>query len=153
MKYKELEKEIQNLNTVYGKRLKVSKDEHSIEIYDDTHYYVSISNNEPYCMQTWKGGFSSLEENLRYNLLRIVYEFTQTPIDSRNLYPKFYISSKLTPDYNKSFLFKFDGDIDSLAWGYQNGGNTEFTQEEIDYICDKFHTDLRDFKIEEVEDE
>ncbi|EGS30020.1 hypothetical protein HMPREF9130_0425 [Peptoniphilus sp. oral taxon 375 str. F0436] len=152
MRYKELEKEIQNLNTAYNKKFKITKDEKSIEIFDETRYYVSISNHEPYCMQTWKESFLSLDENLRHDLLSIVYNFAQTPVDSRNLYPKFYISSKLTSDYDMSFLFKFDGNIDSLAWGYQNGGNTEFTQKEIDYICDKFHTNLRDFKIEEVEE-
>lgn len=153
MRYKELEKQIQNLNTVYGKQLKISKGNHFIEIYDDNRCYASIASNTLYCMQMWQESFSSLEENLRYDLLKIVYEFAQTPIDLRNLFPKFYISSTLTPkDYGR-FLFKFDGNIDSLAWGGKNGGNTEFTQKEIDYICDKFHTNLRDFKIEEVENE
>lgn len=152
MRYKELEKEIQNLNTAYNKKFKITKDEKSIEIFDEIRCYISISSHERYCMQVWKESFLSLGENLRHDLLSIVYKFAQTPVDSRNLYPKFYISSKLTPSQLARFLFKSDGDVDVLGWGCKDGGGAEFTQKEIDYICDKFHTDLRDFKIEEVEE-
>lgn len=81
-----------------------------------------------------------------------MYEFAQTPIGARNLSPKYYISSKLTPDDDGRFLFKIGGNIDHLAWGDRCGGDTKFTQEEIDYICDKFHANLSDFNIEEVEE-
>lgn len=150
MEYKDLERQIQDLNIAYKRRLKISKDNHSIEIYDDIRCYVSIASNTSHCMQVCQESFSSLEENLRYHLLKAVYKFAQTPVDSRHLYPKFYLSSKLTPDDDCRFLFKIGRHIDSLGWGYKNGGDTEFTQEEIDYICDKFHTNLSDFVIEEV---
>ena len=85
-------------------------------------------------------------------MLHAAMEYAKTPLDERNLFPRFYISSKLTPDDDSSFLFTLGGDIDHLAWGDKNGRGTKFTQKEIDYICDKFHTNLSDFNIEEVEE-
>lgn len=151
MKYKELERQIQNLNIAYEKQLKISNNGQLVDIYDDNYRYAAITNNTPYCMQVWEESFTSLEDDLRHDLLKALYEFAQTPINLRNLFQKFYISSKLTPDDNCSFLFKDCGDIDDLGWGYKDGENVEFTQKEIDYICDKFHTNLSDFNIEEVE--
>lgn len=152
MTYKEFQNQINRLNVIYGAELEVRNDGHStfVEMHEIT--FARVSNSVPYCVDMCYFGSLALDDNLRHDLLKIVYEFAQTPVDSRNLYPKFYISSTLTSDYDMRFLVKFNGDIDSLAWGYQNGGNTEFTQKEIDYICDKFHTNLRDFKIEEVEE-
>lgn len=106
----------------------------------------------PYSLSVSSLAFNELDDNLRHDLLSVVYEFAQTPIDSRNLFPKYHISSKLTPKVDEKFLFKFGGSVDHLAWGEKDGGGTEFTQKEIDYICEKFHTDLSDFDIDEVEE-
>lgn len=152
MKYKELKRQIQNLNIAYEKQLKIFTNDQALEIYDDLYIYVTIRNDIPYCMQVREDNFESLEDNLRYDLLKVSYEFAQTPIDSRKLFPKFYISSKLTPDHYGSFLFKFNEDIDHLAWGTKFGKGTKFTEKEIDYIRDKFNTKLNDFNIVEVEE-
>lgn len=151
MTYKELKKQIQIINVAYDKRFKVYHRERSIDIIDDKFCYASITAQVPYSVKTWNLGFESLDENLRYDLSQAIFDFTQTPIDSRKLFQKFYISSKLTPKAPEQFLFKFGGNIDYLAWGVKDGGGTEFTQDEIDYICDKFHTDLSAFNIDEVE--
>lgn len=151
MTYEELKKQIQNINFAYNKDLQVSYKEQSVHIGDADMCYAIISNRIPYSLYISGFGFEQLSnDNLRFDLLKAIYEFAQTPIDSRNLFLKFYISSKLTPNDYGRFLFKIGGDINSLAWGGKNGGNTKFTQKEIDYICDKFHTDLSDFNIEEV---
>lgn len=152
MTYKELKDRIKNINDVYGKQLKVSNKEESVYIGDANKCYAIITNQISYSLYISGVSFENLEENLRHALLKAVYEFAQTPIDSRNLFLKFYISSKLTPNDYGRFLFKIGGDINSLAWGGKNGGNTKFTQKEIDYICDKFHTNLSDFNIEEVKE-
>lgn len=152
MKYKELKKQIQNINIAYDKDFKISNNEYSINIRDDNLFYASISVQVPYSVYTWRSGLEDLDENLRYDLSQAIFDFTQTPIDSRELEQKFYISSKLTPNKLNRFLFKEFNNIDSLGWGYKDDGATEFTQKEIDYICDKFHTDLSDFNIEEVEE-
>lgn len=152
MTYKELEKQIQILNIAYERQFKVFNNGQSVGVRDDDWCYATISNHTPYSLHTSKMAFDTLEDNLRHDLLKTVYEFAQTPIDSRHLVPRFRISSKLTPNDDGRFLFKNDCDIDNLIWNYKGGGGDEFTQEEINYICDKFHTDLSDFNIEEVKE-
>lgn len=152
MIYQELKDRIKNLNAVYGTQLEVSHDKYSIFISESDICYVVVSNQLPYSLSMPDIVANSLEDNLRHDLLSIVYEFAQTPIKSRHIVQKFYISSKLTPNDYGRFLFKIGEDINSLAWGGKNGGNTKFTQKEIDYICDKFHTNLSDCNIEEVEE-
>lgn len=152
MKYKELKKQIQNINIAYDKDFKISNNGYSIDIRDDNWSYVSIAAKVPYSVSIGRSALEDLDENLRYDLLQAIFNFTQTPIDSRELERKFYISSKLTPNKLNRFLFKEFNNIDSLGWGYKDDGATEFTQEEIDYICDKFHTNLSDFNIDEVKE-
>ena len=152
MKFKELERQIQVINIAYGKQLKVTNNGRSVCICDANGCYVIITNRVPYSLHVSDVNFERLlEDNLRYDLLKAVYEFAQTPIDSRNLFPKYRISSKLTPNDDCRFLLKDCGDIDSLVWGGRHYNNNTFTQKEIDYICEKFHTDLSDFDIDEVE--
>lgn len=151
MTFEELKKQIQNINIAYDKEFKVSNNGYSIDIRDDKCCYAIISSCVPYSVQTQHLSLRGLGENLRHDLLQAIFDFTQTPVDSRCLSPRFYISSKLTPNDFGRFLFKLAGSIDDLAWGEQDDKNAEFTQEEIDYICDKFHTNLSDFNIEEVE--
>lgn len=150
MTFEELKKQIKNINIAYGIELKVSKGGQSVHIGDANGCYTIITNKISYSLYIAGVSFESLEDNLRHDLLSVVYEFAQTPVNLRNLSPKFTISSKLTPKVEEKFLFKFGGNIDYLGWGFKDGGGTEFTQEEIDYICDKFHTDLSDFNIDEV---
>lgn len=153
MTLKELKKQIQDLNIAYNVKYKVSKSRQSVYISDSNGCYVIITNCVPYCLYVSDTNFERLlDDNLRHNLLKAAYEFAQTPIDLRNLSPRFYVSSKLTPKVDEKFLFKFGGSINHLAWGIKDGGGTEFTQKEIDYICDKFHTNLSDFNIEEVKE-
>lgn len=152
MTIKELEKEIQNLNITYSIHFKVVNDGQFVSICVNDQNYANFANNASYCVDLWGLGFVNLEDNLRHDLLKIAYEFAQTPIEKRKLEQMYYISLKLTVTNSERFLFKFSGDINSLAWGYKSGGHTEFTQSEIDYIKKKFNTDLSDFNIEEVEE-
>ena len=152
MTYKELERQIQNINIAYDMDFKVWNNGHSVSIKVDNLCYVIITNRVPYSLYIPDVAFENLEDNLRHDLLKAVYEFAQTPIDARNLFPRFYISSKLTPNDDGRFLFKNGCDIDNLIWNYKGGGGDEFTQEEIDYIKKKFNTDLSDFNIEEVKE-
>lgn len=150
MTYKELERQIQNINIAYDMNFQVWNNGYSVSIKVDNLCYAIIKTRVPYSLYISDVAFENLEDNLRHDLLKAIYEFAQTPIDSRNLFPRFYISSKLTPDDYGRFLFKIGGDIDCLAWGEEYGVDSKFTQKEIDYICDKFHTNLSDFNIEEV---
>lgn len=150
MIYQELKDRIKILNVGYGTQLKVSHDKYSVFISDSDTCYVVVSNQLQYSLSMPDIVSNNLEDNLRHDLLNIVHEFAQTPIKSRCIVHKFYISSKLTPKVDEKFLFKFGGSVDHLAWGFKDGGDTEFTQDEIDYIKKKFHTDLSDFNIDEV---
>lgn len=152
MTYKEFKKQIQLLNIAYEKQFEVVNDRQSVMVRDFDWCYATIRTRMPYSLYTSRMCFEMLEENLRHDLLKAVYEFAQTPISSRHLVPRFHISSKLTPNDDGRFLFKNGCDVDNLIWNYKGGGGDEFTQEEIDYICDKFDTDLSDFNIDEVEE-
>lgn len=152
MTYKELERQIQHLNITYQTQFEVVNDGQFVSICANDQNYANFANNASYCVDLWGLGFANLEDNLRHDLLKIAYEFAQTPIEKRKLKQMYYISLKLTVANSERFLFKFSGDINSLAWGCKNGGHTEFTQSEIDYIKKKFHTNLSDFNIEEVEE-
>lgn len=152
MTYNELERQIQNINIDYDKQLIVSHNERYVTIRDDDWSYAIVSNRVPYALHTPCLAFEHLETIPRYDLLKVVYEFAQTPIEKRKSEQMYYISSKLTPQANKKFLFKFGGSVDHLAWGVKDGGGTEFTQEEIDEIKEKYDTDLKDFEIIEVEE-
>lgn len=152
MTYNELKKQIQILNIAYEKQFEVVNNGNSITVRDTDWYYATINNRIPYSLSVSSLAFNELDDNLRHDLLSVVYEFAQTSISSRHLVPRFRISSKLTPNDDGRFLFKKSCDIDNLIWDYKGGGGDEFTQEEIDYICDKFHTDLSDFNIEEVKE-
>lgn len=151
MTYQEFKKQIQLLNIAYEKQFEVVNDGQSVMVRDFDWCYATIKTRIPYSLYTSRMCFEMLEENLRHDLLKAVYKFAQTSLDARHLFSRFHISSKLTPKNNCRFLFKEGGNIDCLAWGWKQGEDTEFTQEEIDYICDKFHTDLSDFNIDEVE--
>lgn len=152
MTFEELKKQIKIINIAYDKDFKVWNNEHSVTIKVDNLCYAIIKNRMSYSLYIPNINFENLEDNLRHDLLKAIYDFAQTPIDARRLVSRFYISSKLTPDDYGKCLFKRDGDIDSLGWGRKDGGYTEFTQKEIDYICDKFHTNLSDFNIDEVKE-
>lgn len=152
MTYKELGKKISTLSNAYGKYIHTSNCDECVSIMIDEQIYAIVTNRISSCFSLSHFVWEELEENLRHDLLEVLHEFAQTPVDARYLVPRFYISSKLTQDDDYGFLFKDDGNIDSLGWGRKDGGYTEFTQEEIDYICDKFHTDLNDFNIEEVKE-
>ena len=152
MTYEKLKRQIQNINIAYDIELKVSNNGYSVSIGDSDTCYVVVSNQIPYSLSMSYIVSKNLEDNLRHDLLSIVYEFAQTTIESRYIPQRFYISSKLTPYDDEKFLFKFGGSVDHLAWGFKDGGGTEFTQEEIDYICEKFHTNLSDFDIDEVKE-
>ena len=150
MTYQEFKKQIQLLNIAYEKQFEVVNDGQSVMVRDFDWCYATIRTRIPYSLYTSRMCFEMLEENLRHDLLKAVYKFAQTSLDARHLFSRFHISSKLTPKNNCRFLFKEGGNIDCLAWGWKQGEDTEFTQEEIDYICEKFHTDLSDFDIDEV---
>lgn len=152
MTYEELKRQIQNLNIAYDKQFEIFDNGNSITVRDSDWYYATIRTHMSYSLSVSSLAFNGLDDNLRHDLLKAVYEFAQTPIDSRNSSPRFRISSKLTPNDDGGFLFKNGCDVDNLIWNYKGGGGDEFTQEEIDYICDKFHTNLSDFNIEEVKE-
>lgn len=152
MTYKELERQIQNINIAYDKEFKVSNRGYSIDIRVDNLCYAIITNRMPYSLYIFDVAFENLEDNLRHDLLNIIYNFAQTPIEERDGEKKFYISSRITPRISHRYLFKVDGNIDFLNWGVCGGVNAEFTQNEIDCIKKKYNTDLNSFIIDEVEE-
>lgn len=151
MTYKELKEHIQRLNKVYNKNLKISEGNLSIRIYDEIcFYYVSIPISIQYCLDIRQGKFVILDADLRYNLLKVVYEFVKTPPNQRGSYSRYQLASSLIADEQHKYLCKFNEEIDCLSWSDENDESTQFSPEEVDYVKDKFKTNLEDFIITEV---
>lgn len=81
-------------------------------------------------------------------VLKAAIEVSETPIEEREEKKFFNVFSKLTNE--NTCLIKSNGNIDNLVWDQKDNDNARFTQKEIDYIKEKFDTDLKDFNIIEI---
>lgn len=83
MTYNELINKISILSFAYEMDFTVATDDNHVTIKSGDVLFASISNILQYYMKLNHRMFMCLGDNLRHDLLKIVYEFTQTPIDSR----------------------------------------------------------------------
>lgn len=153
MTYEELKRQIQVINIAYGVKCKVSKTGQSVYVGDTNVCYAIISSLFPYSLYVSDINFERLlEDNLRHDLLKVVYEFAQTPINARRLQKRYQLRARLIADREDSYLYKCGGSIDKLGFNVESNIDTKFTKEEIDEIKEKYNTDLKDFDIIEVEE-
>ena len=153
MTYEELKRQIQVINIAYGVKYKVSKRGQSVYISDASGCYAIISNLVPYSLYVSDTRFERLlEDNLRHDLLKTVYEFAQTSINARHLQKRYQLRARLIADREDSYLYKCGESIDKLGFDVESNIDSKFTQEEIDKIKEKYNTDLKDFDIIEVEE-
>lgn len=83
MKIKEFKAAIQYTGAVYNIDLKVTEGERAFVIEYNSKFCGVVSKGVPYFMSTSYLCFVDLDENIKRNLLAIMYELAQTPLNER----------------------------------------------------------------------
>lgn len=136
--------------------LKIIQCTNCIEIYHENHQVAYVLRNRRfYLRMTYK--FCDLPKELQEKLFILLVEYTRTSLDKRGETQKFYLKFKLRTNQSGKFLNRNTTfDFFELNSKYNsNKFQTQFTQEEIDEIKEKFGVTLSDFEqipIEEDED-
>lgn len=155
MKIKQFKECIKRIADIHGVDLVFTENEFNFYIVSGPKQYATVSKSEPYLMNTGYPVFKELEENLRGDLLEVLYKLADTPISERQEEKKYYLKHRFLEDGNCSYL-NYDQDFKEL---YLNDRSqfremkTQFTQEEIDRMKVKYDTDLKDFEIIAVDEE
>lgn len=148
MKTKEFIKKVEEL----GYDIEVSRED--VIIKRDGCIFAMISRTSPYTMSTYTAfGVKYADE-----LLDLCVEYVKTPIEEREYVKKYCLYLKRTKrnffdDIGNYLTLNIKNNTFSLDVGVETANLTsEFTQEEIDEIKEKFNTDLEEFEQIEVEE-
>lgn len=155
MTYKEFGKEIKRIAKTYDLDLYVDREEKNIFVQLAGVTCVAINKSQTYCLDTIYDAFALLKDSPKYELFVVCSELAQTPIPERKIGQKFYLKHRFLTGYNNESYFNesVSTDLTFLSDEYNKKFmQTEFTQEEIDEIKEKYKTDLKDFEIIEVEE-
>ncbi len=148
MKTKEFKKKVEELGyniEISGADLLIKRNEWIFAI---------ISRTSPYTMSTYTT-FGVKHAN---ELLDLCAEYAKTPIEEREYVKKYCLYLKRTKrnffdDIGNYLTLNIKNNTFSLDVGVETANLTsEFTQEEIDEIKEKFNTDLEEFEQIEVEE-
>lgn len=104
MKLKEFKNEVEKIACKYGIDLTVVEDDCDYFVKFESAICAAVSKELSYSMDAGFVDFKFLEDDLRGELLDVLYGFAKTPLDERDMEKKFYIASKLTPDADGSFV-------------------------------------------------
>lgn len=147
MKTSEFIKKVKEL----GYDIKISGED--VIIKHDGCIFAMISRTSPYTMST----YTAFRVKHADELLDLCVEYVKTPIEERKDVKKYhlYLKNKNREFYESIYRYltlrKKDNTF-SLDVGVETAGLTaQFTQEEIDWIKEKFNTDLSEFKQIEVD--
>lgn len=172
MRINELREKIDKLGQKYDEKFIIEEIEtfsnHSrITIYIDyygSHYTIAnIMLKERYAFSTVEVGFDELPEELQEELFNILTEFARTPVDEREEVKKYQYRLKekywwIAKDFDGERVYlNFRTDEDALRNVFLDTSKdlmfhkTEFTDEEIKEVVDKFGVDLEMFDKIEVE--
>jgi hypothetical protein len=122
--------------------------------YEDDNYAVAVIERDIYKDFLIEGNL--FDENTSFEiiskLLRLIAEYTTTPVSEREDEKKYYLRHKLLYGGSVNYL-NFDNSTE--LWKLNNKSQneytqTQFTQEEIDGIKKGYNVDLKDFEIIEV---
>ncbi|MDU3456645.1 MAG: hypothetical protein E7F47_01920 [Peptoniphilus harei] len=154
MKYKEFKDKINKIANDYNLNLEVTRDMNNI--------YVKVGDSLCATVSTVKQFFMSIDPGALYfnvearrEIFEALYELSKTPIGERQDVKKYYLKHRFLEDGSRSYL-NSDYRFQEL---YLNGSDqfkeiqTQFTQEEIDEIKEKYKTTLDDFEQIEVEED
>ena len=138
--------------------LEVRKYANLITIYYENEIVVRVNKRKMFFTDTLFLAFDDLSKELKENLYNLVDEYARTPLDEREEPQRFYLKFAALTDNGSGTYLNYYKSGDSLGMSTRSqafGFQTEFTQEEIDEIKEKFGVTLSDFEqipIEEVED-
>lgn len=83
MKVSEFKKAINNIDLQYGMNLEVKVYNNVPYIVSGDDFYACVSKTQRYVLDTNYLQFSRLKEDIREDLLKVMYEFARTPIEER----------------------------------------------------------------------
>lgn len=83
MKVKEFKRAISNIGLQYGMNFEVKVYSHTYYIVSGDNFYACVSKTERYMVDTNYLQFSRLKENIREDLLKVMYKFARTPLGER----------------------------------------------------------------------
>lgn len=154
MKYKEFKDKINKIANDYNLNLEVTRDMNNI--------YVKVGDLLCATVSTVKRFFMSIDPGALYfnvearqEIFEALYELSKTPIEGRQDVKKYYLKHRFlgSGDGNQFLNHELRENIWFLSKeDYFGNYQTQFTQEEIDEIKEKYHTTLDDFEIIEVEE-
>lgn len=121
----------------------------TLSIYYNNEIVVRVSRCKIFCADTTYASFYDLPKELREKLYNLVDEYARTPLEERKEPQRFYLKfAALTDNGDETYLNYYETD-DSLGMFTRSqsfGFQTQFTQEEIDEIKEKFNVTLSDFE-------
>lgn len=101
-------------------------------------------------------GWDEIYNEDKEKLFNLIVEYARTPLDEREEEKRFHLRHRWIFDKDFYWYLKRDTyDKNEMRFGIINfSGNdgVEFTLKEIEEIKEKFHTDLNDFELVEVEE-
>ena len=138
-------------------------------------FQVRITDFDPFEIEIWYEGtiralvnrdlvgslniantYEAMSDELRVFLLDVLCEYANTPISERDDGERYYIKHKWISYRNQMYLCS-DGLADIYYLNDEppvtSGITSKFTQEHINFIKNKFKTNLEDFIFVEVENE
>jgi hypothetical protein len=153
MKTKEFIEKVEELGfeVMEGK----NSSERWIELFDSNCYAVSKVSTEYICeIVTTFNEFTNLQKDLKKQLFELLVEYSSTPIEEREEKKKYYLKHKFLTNRFRDCYLNYKTKYDDYILSdnkKEEDYKTQFTEQEIEEIKQKFNTSLDDFEIIEVE--
>lgn len=154
MKIKQFKECIKRIADIHDVDLVFTENEFNFYIVSGPKQYATVSKSEPYLMNTGYPVFKELEENLRGDLLEVLYKLADTPISERQEEKKYYLKHRFLVEDGDCNYLNYDHSLRELNLsdiGQSKSIQTQFTLEEIEKIKVRYYTTLDDFEQIEVD--
>lgn len=128
--------------------------ETTIFIYNNDHLIATVLTCKSYQLYTNYSVWETLSEHLQKSLFKLLTDYASTPPDEREEEKKFYLEHKWMGYEGHNYLTQCNvTGKHYLSFKIENKHyKTQFTQEEINKIKEKYNTDLSDFEEIEVKE-
>lgn len=146
MKIKEFKRAINNTGLQYGINLEVEEDNLAFYIVSGDKTYASIHETTCCLIDTNYSSFALLKEDIKEDLLKIIYQFAKTPVDERQEEKRYIIPlPNLTTSYGEQLFLTHQGNF--FPCKRDTRLRQTWKEEDLIYIPEEY----RDFAVEIVE--
>lgn len=146
MKYKELEKIAED----NGYEMKIEIDHVLLTKYEEDNIIKISTIKEDIIFSTM---YACMPRD--FQMLKASLELAETPLEDRYEEKKYYLRHRFLDGLQTNYL-NFSREIELFKLStlkHDDNKQTQFTMDEIEELKEKYETDLKDFKMIEVEDE